>query len=75
MHNGFPQSIIHDRGTAFVNTEFVTWTKEFDITLRPKTANSTWTNGKVETWALLAAKFAFATTPASTIRLERHHTK
>ena len=49
MHYGIPQSIIHDRGTAFVNTEFVNWTKEFGITLRPRTAHSPWTNGKVET--------------------------
>ena len=49
MHYGIPQSIIHDRGTAFVNTEFVNWTKELGITLRPRTAHSPWTNGKVET--------------------------
>ena len=48
-HYGIPQSIIHDRGTAFVNTEFVNWTKEFGITLQPRTAHSPWTNGKVET--------------------------
>ena len=30
-----PQSIVHDRGTAFVNTEFVNWTKELGKTLRP----------------------------------------
>ena len=23
-----PQSIIHDRGTAFINTDFINWTKE-----------------------------------------------
>ena len=44
-----PQSIIHDRGTAFINTEFIKWTKELGITLRPRTAYSTWTNGKIET--------------------------
>ena len=44
-----PQSIIHDRGTAFNNTEFINWTKEIGITLRPPTAYSPWTNGKVET--------------------------
>ena len=43
------QSIIHDRGTAFLNTDFVNWTKELGITLRPRTAHSPWTNGKVET--------------------------
>ena len=46
---GFPQSIVHDRGTAFINTEFVNWTKELGITLRPRTAFSPWTNGKKET--------------------------
>ena len=46
---GIPQSIIHDRGTAFINTEFVNWTKELGITLRPRTAYSPWTNSKIET--------------------------
>ena len=46
---GIPQSIIHDRGTAFLNTDFVNWTKELGIFLRPRTAHSPWTNGKVET--------------------------
>ena len=44
-----PQSIIHDRVTAFINTEFINWTKELGITLRPRTAYSPWTNGKIET--------------------------
>ena len=46
---GIPQSIIHDRGTAFINADFVNWTKELGITLRPRTAYSPWTNGKVDT--------------------------
>ena len=46
---GIPQSIVHDRGTAFINTEFLNWTKELGITLRPRTAHSPWTNGKIET--------------------------
>ena len=46
---GIPQSIIHDRGTAFINTEFINWTKELGITLSPRTAYSPWTNGKIET--------------------------
>ena len=46
---GIPQSIIHDRGTAFIHTEFINWTKELGITLRPRTAYSPWTNGKFET--------------------------
>ena len=45
----FPQSIVHDRGTAFINTEFVNWIKELGITLRPQSAYSPWTNGKIET--------------------------
>ena len=49
LNFGIPQSIIHDRGTAFLNTDFVNWTKELGITLRPRTAHSPWTNGKVET--------------------------
>ena len=49
LHFGIPQSIIHDRGTAFLNTDFVNWTKELGTTLRLRTAHSTWTNGKVET--------------------------
>ena len=46
---GVPQSKIHDRRTAFLNTDFVNWTKELGITLRPPTAHSPWTNSKVET--------------------------
>ena len=46
---GIPQSIIHDRGTAFINTELINWTKELGITLRPRTVYSHWTNGKIET--------------------------
>ena len=46
---GIPQSIGHDRGTAFINSEFINWTKELGITLRPRTAHSPWTIGKIET--------------------------
>ena len=49
LHLGIPQSIIHDRGAAFLNTDFVNWTMEMGITLRPRTAHSSWTNGKVKT--------------------------
>ena len=45
---GNPQSIIQDRGTAFINTEFINWTKEIGIILRPRTAYSPWTNGETE---------------------------
>ena len=40
LHFGISQSILHDRGTAFLNTEFVNWTKELGITFRPRTAHS-----------------------------------
>ena len=40
LHFGIPQSIIHDRGTAFLNTDFVNWSKELGVTLRPRTAHS-----------------------------------
>ena len=43
-----PQSFVHDRGTAFLNTDFTDWTKEMGITLRPRTAHSPCTNGKIE---------------------------
>ena len=46
---GIPQSIIHDRGSAFINTEFINWTKELGTTLRPRTAYTSWTNGKLQT--------------------------
>ena len=49
LHFGIPQSTIHDRGTTSLNTDFVNWTKELGITLRPGTAHSPCTNGKVET--------------------------
>ena len=44
-----PQSIILNRGTAFINTDFINWTQKLGITLRPRTAYSPWTNGKIET--------------------------
>ena len=44
-----PHSTVHYRGSAFVNTDFINWTKEVGITLRPPTAHSRWTNGKNET--------------------------
>ena len=43
------QSTVHDRGTVFINTEIINWTNELGITLRPRTAHSPWTNGKIET--------------------------
>ena len=49
LHFEIPQSKIHDGGTAFLTTDFVHRTKELRITLRPLTAHSPWTSGKVET--------------------------
>ena len=46
---GIPQSITYDGGTALISTDFINWTKEFGITLRPRTAYSPWTKGEVET--------------------------
>ena len=46
---GVSQSIIHDRGTAFINADFINWTKELGIILLPRKLYSPWTNGKVET--------------------------
>ena len=43
-----PQKIVHDNGSAFKNSDFINWTKEFGITLAPRTTYSPWTNGKVE---------------------------
>ena len=40
---------MHDRGTAFINTEFINSTKELGITLLPRTAKSPWASGKIET--------------------------
>ena len=49
MHSfGIPQSNVHDRGMAFINTEIINWTKELGITLRPRTAHLPWTSGKNE---------------------------
>ena len=46
---GISQSINHDRGTVFINTEFINWTKELGITLWLRTAYSPWTNGEIGT--------------------------
>ena len=45
---GIPQKIVHDNGSAFINSDFINWTKEFGITLAPRATYSPWTNGKVE---------------------------
>ena len=46
---GIPQSKMHDRGTAFINTKLINGTEDFGITLQHRTAYSPWTNGKTET--------------------------
>ena len=46
---GIPQSILHERATAFIYTDFINWTKELGINLRPRTAHSPCTKGKIET--------------------------
>ena len=43
-----PSKIVHDNGSAFINRDFVNWTREIGITLAPRTAYSPWTNAKVE---------------------------
>ena len=48
MQYGIPQSILHDRGTVFVNTEIANRTKQFCVTLRPGTAHSPWTNVELQ---------------------------
>ena len=48
---------MHDRGAAFINTEFINWTKELGITFRPRTAHSPWTNGKIDTQNQHIARF------------------
>ena len=45
---GIPQKIVHDNGSAFINSAFINWTKKFGITLAARTSYSPWTNGKVE---------------------------
>ena len=39
---------MYDKGSAFMNAEFTSWTDELGITPAPRTASSPWTNGNVE---------------------------
>ena len=39
---------MYDKGSAFVNQDFTSYILELGITPAPRTAYSTWTNGKVE---------------------------
>ena len=43
------QSIVLEKGTAFINTDFINCTKELGNTLRTQTAHSPWPNDKIET--------------------------
>ena len=45
---GILQHIVHDNGTSIMSSDFVNWTFELGITLRPRMACSPCTNGKVE---------------------------
>ena len=45
---GIPQKIVHNNGTAFINSDSINWTKESGINLAPRTTYFPWTNGKVE---------------------------
>ena len=69
----FPQSFVHGRSTAFINTVLINWTKELWISLRPKTAHSPWINGKIETQKQHIVRFSrnFRTTLDS-IGLPQH---
>ena len=70
---GIPQTIVHDRGTAFIKTEFVNWTKELGITLRSTTAHSPLTNGKIETQNQHNARYwRFFSTTLETIGIPWH---
>ena len=48
---------MHDRGTAFIDTESINRTKELGIGLRSRTAHSPWTNVKMETQNPHIARF------------------
>ena len=43
---GIPQQIFHDIGSAFISNDFVHWSFELGITLRPRTTYAPWTNGQ-----------------------------
>ena len=54
---GIPQSIVHDRGTAFNKTDFINWTNELGITLPTGATHWPWTNGEIETKNQHIARF------------------
>ena len=45
---GFPQILLHDRGSAIINIEVTNWATELGITLAPRFDHSPWANGNVE---------------------------
>ena len=55
--SGIPQTTVRDPGTAFIDTEFINWTKELGNTLPPRRAHSSWTNGKIETQSQHIARY------------------
>ena len=57
LHFGNLQSTKHDSGTTFRNIDFVNWSKELGITLRPRTAHSPWTSEKIETQKQQVARY------------------
>ena len=46
--HGIPQKIVHHNGSAFINNHFINLTREFRLTLAPRTTYSPWTIGKIE---------------------------
>ena len=45
---GLPQKNVHDNGSAFINSDFINWHKEFRITVAPRSTHTARTNSKVE---------------------------
>ena len=45
---GIAQKLVYDKDSAFMNQDFTSYIHELGITLAPRTAYSSWTNGKVE---------------------------
>ena len=69
---GIPQQTVHDNGTAFLSIDFVHWTHEFGITLKPRTSYSPWTNGKVEVQNMKFANYRKPIKIGRKVLLENH---
>ena len=54
---GIPQFIVTDRGTEFMNHEFIHWAEDLGIGIKPRTPYAPWTNGKVENQNNVFAKY------------------